>query len=342
MLAKRNLKRYGLPVALAACAVGCDLAPLSAQTEPSMERLRMEIARLAEEAHGVVGVGVIHLESGRSVYLNKDERFPMASTVKVPMAVQLLHRVDRGEVRLDSLVHLESWETHPGGTLTRLFNDPGVALSLTNLIELTLLISDNSATDQVLKAGGGPAEVTGRMRALGIDGIRVDRSIYGLILNYYGVANPPHPRDVAVGSFRALWDGLPEEKQTVAAREFDQDPQDTATPDAMADLLARLWRGEILSGKNTDFLLDVMYRCETGTGRIKGLLPSGTQVAHKTGTIGGTTNDVGIIDLPFGAGHVVTAIFVKESTIPVSERERVIAQISRAVYDYFLFNSPRT
>jgi len=53
-----------------------------------------------------------------------------------------------------------------------------------------------------------------------------------------------------------------------------------------------------LSEKSTELLLDIMERCETGAGRLKGLLPEGTVIAHKTGTIGGTTNDVGIITLP--------------------------------------------
>ena len=65
--------------------------------------------------------------------------------------------------------------------------------------------------------------------------------------------------------------------------------------------------------------------------------PAGTIVAHKTGTIGGTTNDVGIITLPDDAGHVVIAAFVKGSSRPVESRERAIAEVSRAVYDFFLF-----
>ena len=81
-----------------------------------------------------------------------------------------------------------------------------------------------------------------------------------------------------------------------------------------------------------------MLRVQTGEGRIKGVLPPGTDVAHKTGTIGGTTNDVGYVYLPDAAGHVVTVVFVKNSARPIPAREAAIAQISRAIYDYFLFN----
>ena len=57
-----------------------------------------------------------------------------------------------------------------------------------------------------------------------------------------------------------------------------------------------------------------------------------------TGTIGGTTNDVGIVKLPGGAGHVVVVALVKESKLDVSARELAIAQVSRAIHDFFLFN----
>jgi beta-lactamase class A len=83
-------------------------------------------------------------------------------------------------------------------------------------------------------------------------------------------------------------------------------------------------------------LLDIMRRCETGLTRIKGSLPPGTEVMHKTGTIGMTTNDVGIMTLPADAGHVVISVFVKSSGKEIPDRERAIAEVSRVVYDYFL------
>lgn len=134
-------------------------------------------------------------------------------------------------------------------------------------------------------------------------------------------------------------ESIPEEDRRRAGTTFNADPRDTSTPEAMARLLEKLWRGELLSQASTALLLDIMTRCQTGENRIKGFLPPGIAVAHKTGTIGGTTNDVGIITLPEEAGHIALAVFVKESEAEVAERERAIAQIARGVYDYFLFNS---
>ncbi|HXG65839.1 MAG TPA: serine hydrolase, partial [Blastocatellia bacterium] len=136
--------------------------------DPALQRLEREIARLAEVSGGIVGATAIHLETGRRVSLNGGERFPMASTYKVPIAVQLLTRVDKGEVSLSKMIEVQQSDLHPGsGTLTELFNKPGVALSVRNLLELMLLISDNSATDLVLREAGGAAAVTARMRELG-------------------------------------------------------------------------------------------------------------------------------------------------------------------------------
>jgi len=63
-------------------------------------------------------------------------------------------------------------------------------------------------------------------------------------------------------------------------------------------------------------------------------------VAHKTGTIAGTASDVGLITLPDQAGHVALAVYIKGSEREGAERERTIAQISRSIYDFFLFRRP--
>ena len=102
-------------------------------------------------------------------------------------------------------------------------------------------------------------------------------------------------------------------------------------------MLEKIWKGEALSKDSTALLIDIMERCETGEARLKGLLPEGTVVAHKTGTIGGTTNDIGVITLPGGAGHVIVVAFVKDSALAVPARERAIAEVARTIYDFFLF-----
>lgn len=309
------------------------------QSPDALDRLRVEVARVAASSGGRVGVAAVHVESGRAVYHNGDDPFPMASTYKVPIAVQLLTRVDAGELTLDRMVDLEPGDLHPGsGTLTELFDDPGVSLSVLNLMELMLLISDNSATDLVIRLAGGTDAVTDRMRALGHDGIRVDRPTSVLIGDFVGVEVPENGM-ITPERFGELAGRVSPEARESAAERFARDLQDTATPRAMADLLLQIWNGEALSEGSSELLVDVMERVSTGQGRLKGMLPEGTTVAHKTGTIGGTTNDVGIIYLPEGRGHVVTVVFVADSEIDIPARERTIAQIARSIHDFFLFVS---
>ena len=317
-------------------------APVVAQTDPAGDegpgRLLAEIERLAESSGGTVGVGALHVESGRSVWLNPDEPFPMASTYKVPIALQLLTRVDRGEISLTDMIELQPEDIHPGsGTISSLFDDPGVVLSLTNLMELMLLISDNSATDLTLRAAGGPAAVNARLAELGIEGLRVDRPTSKLISDWVGVEAPADGR-ISLEEFRDRADDLTDEDREAANEAFGADPRDTSTPRAMVEVLTKMWSGEALGPESTEIFKDVMLRVQTGAGRIKGVLPTGTRVGHKTGTIGETTNDVGYIYLPADAGHVVTVVFVKDSEYEIPAREAAIAQISRAIYDYFLFN----
>jgi beta-lactamase class A len=313
-------------------------ATSSVGNDPGLKRLERDIARLEALSGGTMGVAAIHLESGREVYLRKGERFPMASTFKVPVAVEVLARVDRGEIRLDSMITLQPGDLHPGsGTLTSLFNKPGVALSLRNVLELMLLISDNTAADISLRTARGGAAVTRKMHELGVDGIRVDRPTVRLIGDWIGVKNLPGD-DTPPDQFRVLSAAVTPEQRKAAADAFDVDPRDTSTPEAMATLLRKIWRKEALSPASSDLLLDIMRRCQTGQARIRGMLPPETEVMHKTGTIGGTTDDVGIVTLPDNAGHIVLAVFVKASKTPGDPSEKAIAQVARAVYDYFLYN----
>jgi len=130
---------------------------------------------------------------------------------------------------------------------------------------------------------------------------------------------------------------VPEADRKAAAARYPDDPRDSATPADMARLLVNIHNHALHKEATAELLLDILRRCQTGDARLKGILPEGTVVAHKTGTVGSTTNDVGIITLPDGAGHVAIAVFVKASEAPVAKRERAIAEIARAAHDYFLF-----
>jgi beta-lactamase class A len=221
----------------------------------------------------------------------------------------------------------------PSEVIADRFIHPGVSLSVHNLLEVMLTQSDNTATDVLMKAAGGPEAVTAWVRAQGVGAMRVDRDTNRLLRDFYGLGEGPLTEafDTAVKADPSL---LTKGSKPDAA--FDADPKDTASPSAMATLLTRMFAGKALSPESTKAFTAIMERCRTGTARLPGQMPPGTTVAHKTGTIGGTVNDVGMVTLPDGTG-VVIAAYVKASAAPVADRERAIAEIARTVRDYFLF-----
>jgi beta-lactamase class A len=305
-----------------------------------LDRLRARIEAALPAAQGVVGVSIKHLESGVSLAVNADEPFPMASTFKLPVLVELHAQAKAGRVRWDDTVEITPKDQHLGsGDITPLYDPPGVNLSWRNVANLMMMISDNSAADLCLGKTGAAA-VTARMRTLGIDGIRVDRPCQELILDYGG-RDTSALKDLARDDLREAMRRDPR-PQTVESRfaaddRFAADPRDTATPNAMVALLERIWRGEAVDRAASDAMLDLLKRCRTGENRLRGLLPRDTEVAHKTGTIGGVVNDVGIIYLPRGAGHVAIAVMSKKTRATAEDVERAIAHVARYAYDYFLF-----
>src|SRR5580704_6531459 len=149
---------------------------MTAPTEATLRAAaETEIARIAGYAQGVVGVAALHLESGRTLAHNDAEPFPMASTVKVPIAVTVLDMVDRGDLALDTIVAVEPAEMNPSSPIADEFRYPGVSLSLVNLLEPMITRSDNTATDVMFRVVGGPAAVERHMRALGIAEISITR-----------------------------------------------------------------------------------------------------------------------------------------------------------------------
>jgi beta-lactamase class A len=254
----------------------------------------------------------------------------------VPIAVQIMALADEGKLSLAKMVSLKPSDLHPSSSrISELLFHPGVALSIENIMELAIVVSDNSAADLMLREAGGPAAVTDRMKVLGLNGIRVDRSIALLLADWGGIKALPSEAEWNRDMWDKLFDAVPEAEHMAARRLQTHDPRDTATPADMTRLLARIWKKDLFSSVYATKLVEVMERCQTGKTRLRGMLPQGTEVAHKTGSMGGVVNDVGIITLPGKAGHVAVSVFTKGSYRPEEVSEKTVAEISRTIYDYF-------
>lgn len=168
--------------------------------------------------------------------------------------------------------------------------------SAANLLERMIVRSDNRAADQLLTTVGGPVSVQQWLSSNGITGIRVDRTIAQLLREHGHLA----------------------------------DSKDVATPNAMVALLYKLNTGMLLEPQSRALLLGLMSRCATGTRRIRSLLPAGTLVEDKTGTLDGVTNDVGFITMPDGR-RLAIAVFARGGR----DRQLGIAEVARTIYDRF-------
>ena len=276
----------------------------AASTDSLLSRWRA----IAAESDGVVGAAVLNLRTGDRAELNGDERFPLASVCKLPIAMKLLAMVDEQQLALSGEIEVLPADivTHVSEIAERWPKRRRFPLS--ELIRLMIATSDNTAVETLYRIGGGAPAMAARFRQWRIDGMRIDRS------------ERQCGRDASGGED--------------AMRRFIADPRDTATPNATIQLLRRLFAGQLLSAASTAFAIKCLEACETGGGRIRALLPTGTVVADKTGTtatapggLNGGTNDVGVI-----VRRLAIAVYIKGSRQNLATRENIIARLAQAAW----------
>ena len=168
--------------------------------------------------------------------------------------------------------------------------------SARSLMSAMIIRSNNTATDILLRDLGGPRVLQQWIEQNRLSGMRIDRTIAQLL-----------------AAKRDLWD-----------------LRDSSTPMGMVELLRRIDQGELLKPESRKYLLGLMAKCSTGKNRMRGLLPYGTRVEHKTGTLNGLSADVGFITLPDGR-RLAVAFFARGGT----NRPRTIAEAAWTIYHGF-------
>ena len=293
------------------------------------------LARIARRVGGEVGFSALHYESGLQVSFNGDRRFPMASVSKLPMALEFLRRVDAGEIDLTETIVVTPQDFRPGHSPLAGWRTRPVRRTVDSLFSLMLRSSDNTATDVILNMSGGPKAATRRVHELGVSGVEVDRSEARTFADLVGLSDTIPESELSRYQYFRMRDALPQAYRDAARERYGTDPKDTATPDGMTALLAKIHEGKGLSRDSRTRILEVMRLTKSGRARLRGLLPSSIEVAHKTGTMAGAINDVGIIALPNGGGHLIVSAFVNTLRSTTWRRERTIAEMTRFVFDIF-------
>jgi beta-lactamase class A len=294
------MMRHALAGLLAAALTSLGGAVASPQPARVNAALALtQLNGLSKSVGGTVGIAAIHVETGRTIEVQGRRPLPLYSVFKLPLAVVILKDVEAGRLRLDQKLRITAAEVVPGSAENATLWPGPVERTIRELLELAIVRSDNTSADKLLEMAGGPGAVTRRLAALGISGITIRRSVR----EFFSARGKPHPN--------------------------------TASALDLARLLARLQKGEILGPEFRNVLFGFMDAATTGLHRLRGGVPEGTRVGDKTGSGpgGSATNDVGIIALPGGRGHLAVAVLVSGSRKPVEAQEKLIADVARAVYD---------
>ena len=268
---------------------------------PSLEDVLLPAIK---QHRGEVAVAVKNLKSGETYEYKADEAMPTASLIKFPIMIAAYEKIDAGKLDMALPIEVRKVDLVPGsGVLTTHFS-PGTRVSLRDAIRLMIALSDNSATNLVINQVGIP-EVNARMEALGCDQTRLNSLVFR--------------RDTSVDPDRSRKYGL----GSTSARD-------------MVKLVELLHNKKLVSDKASTQMLEHMFACEDKL-KVPRLLPAGTKVAHKTGSVNLTRTDAGVMETPAGpiAFCILTHNNKDQSWGEKNEGDLLCANIGSAVYKYF-------
>ena len=272
--------------------------------DPPGDSLEARLAALAARHKGKVAIAVKHLGNGISCYQNADEPMPTASLIKFPVMVETYYQAQEGQVRMSDMITLSKDDKVPGsGILTQHFS-PGASFCLRDAVRLMIVYSDNTATNLVLDHIGIPSTAK-RMEALGLPNTKI------------------HSK-----SFRRDTSAFPERSKKFGLG--------STTAREMVALLEKIQAGSVATPAGCQIMLNHLKKCEDKE-RFTRLLPAGTVVAHKTGSVNDARTDAGIIYLDGGpvALCVLTAENDDRSWRPDNAGVLLCACVAKEVYDYF-------
>jgi beta-lactamase class A len=205
--------------------------------------------KAAAVTDGVVGAAAMHLNSGARFTLNGDERFPLASVCKLPIAMNILALVDEGKLALNQEIEVLPRDVWSGVSDIQKRWPAERRFVLSEMIELMVAHSDNTAVETLFRIGGGGPAMATRFREWKIEGVRVDRGERQCNLDRNGVEQYPPPAEWTDDKIDALIAETTPTMRYRAMQRYLTDPRDTGTPNGTVQLLARAFRGEVLPNR---------------------------------------------------------------------------------------------
>jgi beta-lactamase class A/beta-lactamase class A VEB len=259
-----------------------------------------------------VGVAIVGNNGKDTLSIHGNEHFPMQSVFKFHIALVVLSEIDNGKFSFDQKVIIEQKDQLPNlYSPIREKYPTGATLTISEILEFTVSESDNVGCDALLRLLGGPAVLEDYFKRNHFDNVSIKIN------------------------------------EEVMQNNWNLQFQNWTTPKAANEILTAFYHNtsKALSSKSHDFLWKIMKQTATGKDRLKGQLPEGTTVAHKTGWSGtnkeGVTaavNDIGIVFLPNGK-YFFISVFVTNSKEDLKTSEKIISDIAKAAWDYFILST---
>ena len=271
------------------------------------QNLKKEILQITKGKNATVSVSVLDFENNKSVHIKGNKKLPMLSVFKFHIGLAVLNEVDQGKLNLDQKILIKKSDLleNTWSPIRERFPEGDIEMPLGLLIKYTVAESDNNGCDILLRLIGGTETVQKFINSKGVRNFTIKVN----------------------------------EEQMHQGFEFMY--LNTTTANSANQLLKDFRDKKIVSKTSTDFLMTTMLETSTGKNKIVAQLPESVPVAHKTGSSGknekGLTiaeNDIGIVTMPGGKSYALS-IFVSDSMESAETNTKMIADISKIVFDYF-------
>jgi len=278
-----------------------------AQTKTELEK---QIFDIIAKYNATVGVAIHNTDFTDSLIINGQKKYPLQSVYKVHLGIAILDQVDKGKLKLDQAITITKQQVNTDIYSPIKDKYPnGTTMNMSEILKYSIAQSDNVACDVLFELLGGPDFV-----------------------QQYFTAHDYHDLSIK-------W------TEEIQQHNWDIQFENWTTVSSVNKILFDFYHNDkkLLSEKSNQFLWNTMRETKTGQNQLKANLPKGTIVAHKTGSSGShketgeiaAMNDVGVVSLPDGEVYFIS-VFVTQSKEDVATNAKIIADISKVTWDYFI------
>lgn len=255
------MKFYGRNTLICLAALLLVLACLHLQAEDKTgqleNRLRGQLTAIRDSLDGVLGLAVKDLSTGHTFFINENEIFPQASSIKITILLEVLRQAEENRLRLDEFIDLKPESKVGGGPILNYLGFPSLKISVRDLCVLMVVLSDNTATNLLIDRVGMEA-VNKRLASLGLSQTRLRRKMMDL-------------------------------------QAAEEGRENISTPREMMTLLERVWQGKVLGTESRQLFFDLLSLPKDSP--LQQAVPEGVAVADKPGELEAVRCDSGLVFL---------------------------------------------